>query len=48
MIKLVYGAKNKIVKHGDRGFFALREIIKNNFPEAPVDYSLSYLDEDKD
>jgi hypothetical protein len=44
MIKLVFGGKNKIVKHQNRTFQELRTIIKNNFPEVPVDYSLSYLD----
>lgn len=48
MIKLVYGNKNKIIKHGSQGFQKLREVISSNFPEAPADYSLSYLDEDQD
>lgn len=48
MIKLVFATKNKIIKHGARSFHQLREAIRTNFPEAPVDYSLSYLDEDKD
>lgn len=48
MIKLVYGTKNKIVKHQGKSFHELRTIITANFPEVPVDYSLSYLDEDKD
>jgi hypothetical protein len=48
MIKLVYGSKNKIIKHEGRSFEQLREVIRSNFPEAPADYSLSYLDEDKD
>ena len=44
MIKLVYQGKNKIVKHQGKTFHQLRDIIANNFPEVPVDYSLSYLD----
>ncbi len=44
MIKLVYGNKNKIIKNDKKNFEQLREAIQTNFPEAPVDYSLSYLD----
>lgn len=44
MIKLVYGNKNKIIKNDKKNFEQLREAIQANFPEAPVDYSLSYLD----
>ncbi len=44
MIKLVFGSKNKIVKHDKRSFEQLRETIKANFPDVPADYSLSYLD----
>lgn len=48
MIKLVFGSKNKIIKHEKRSFEHLKDSIRLNFPEAPLDYSLSYLDEDKD
>jgi len=44
MIKLVYGGKNKIIKHQGKTFHELRAIISTNFPEVPIDYSLSYLD----
>jgi hypothetical protein len=32
MIKLVFGSKNKIIKHENRDFQQLREIITLNFP----------------
>ena len=44
MIKLVYKGKNKIIKHSGKTFQQLREVIATNFTEAPIDYSLSYLD----
>jgi hypothetical protein len=44
MIKLVFQGKNKIIKHQGKNFQQLRDIISSNFPEAPTDYSLSYLD----
>jgi hypothetical protein len=48
MIKLAYGAKKKIVKLEKGGFSALKALVKQSFPDAPTDYMLSYLDQDKD
>jgi hypothetical protein len=48
MIKLVYGSKNKIIKLDKPNFNSLCSLIKQSFPDAPVDYTLSYLDVDKD
>ena len=48
MIKLAYGTKKKIVKLDKGNFNTLRGLIKQSFPEAPTDYILSYLDQDKD
>lgn len=44
MIKLVLGSKNKIIKRQSNSFIHLKQSIRINFPEAPLDYSLSYLD----
>lgn len=48
MIKLVHGSKNKIVKLDKPNFNNLRALIKQSFPDVPLDYTLSYLDADKD
>lgn len=48
MIKLVYGSKNKIVKLDKPEFNCLQAVIKQSFPDVPFDYTLSYLDSDKD
>ena len=32
MIKLVFGPKNKIIKHEKRSFKELREVIRASFP----------------
>ena len=48
MIKLVFGSKNKIVKLDRQDFSALRALIRQSFADVPVDYTLSYVDSDKD
>jgi len=48
MIKLVLNSKNKIIKLERHNFEQLRQQIKHTFPEAPIDYVLSYIDSDKD
>lgn len=48
MIKLVFGSKNKIVKLDKVEYKALQALIRQSFPDAPVDYTLSYLDQDRD
>jgi hypothetical protein len=48
MLKLVFANKNKMIKHEHCSFQELKNSIKIYFPEAPFDYSLSYLDDDKD
>lgn len=48
MIKLVFGSKNKIVKLDKQDFTTLRTLIRQSFADVPVDYTLSYVDQDKD
>jgi PB1 domain len=48
MIKLVFGSKNKIIKLEKPTFQSLNSLIQQSFTDIPVDYSLSYLDTDKD
>lgn len=48
MIKLVFGSKNKIVKLDKSDFTTLRALIRQSFTDVPVDYTLSYVDQDKD
>lgn len=48
MIKLVFGSKNKIVKLDKSDFTTLRALIRQSFADVPVDYTLSYVDQDKD
>lgn len=48
MIKLVFGSKNKIIKLDRHDFTALRALIRQSFSDVPVDYTLSYVDQDKD
>lgn len=48
MIKLVFGSKNKIVKLERQDFSALRTLIRQSFSDVPSDYTLSYVDSDKD
>ena len=48
MLKLVFGSKNKIVKLEKPVFAYLYALIKQSFAELPPDFTLSYLDLDKD
>lgn len=48
MLKLVFGSKNKIVKLEKPIFANLYTLIKQSFSELPPDFTLSYLDLDKD
>jgi hypothetical protein len=48
MIKLVHGSKNKLIKLDKPAFPALQALIRNSFSNLPVDFTLSYLDQDKD
>lgn len=48
MLKLVFGSKNKIVKLEKPIFANLYALIKQSFSELPPDFTLSYLDLDKD
>lgn len=48
MIKLVLGSKNKIVKLDKPTLSCLSALISQSFADLPADYSLSYIDAEKD